>query len=373
MRVCMVVFGDLAFDFRVFREACALSDAGHEVAIVTSHFGGSLPSVWKRFRIRSIPIDRGRSLRRSYPVFWRHALAAASDERAEVYHAHDLDALWPACRAATRLRAALVYDSHELFTGQSSLVNRPLVRGFWRHMEGWLISRVDRVVTVSLGIARQLAVTYRLVREPAVVRNLPPLRDPVRSERLRMSLGLSGDGLPLALYQGGFLVDNGLREVIEGMGRVHSGRLALMGSGPTESGLRCQVAMSGLQDRVRFLARVPFPDLHEHTCGADIGLCVIRPSGSSFSLSLPNKLFEYFMAGIPVLAGDTPEIRAVIEQTGAGVLVDPLDPGAIGSALESLLAEAPRREALARAARSAARRYCWEQEAPRLLEVYRSL
>lgn len=373
MRVCMVVFGDLAFDFRVFREACALSDAGHEVAIVTSHFGGSLPSVWERFQIRSILVDRGQSLRRSYPAFWRLASAAAFDERADVYHAHDLDALWPACRAASRHRAALVYDSHELFTGQSSLVNRPLVRGFWRHMERRLISRVDRVVTVSQAIARRMAVMYRLVQEPAVVRNLPPFRVPIRSERLRVSLGLSGDPLPLALYQGGFLVDNGLREVIEGMPRVHSGRLALLGSGPTESGLRHQVAVGGLQERVRFLARVPFPELHEHTCGADIGLCVIRPAGSSFSLSLPNKLFEYFMAGIPVLAGDTPEIRAVIEQTGAGVLVDPLDPGAIGSALESLLAESTRWEVLAHAARSAARRYCWEQEAPRLLEVYQSL
>lgn len=374
MRVCMVVFGDLPYDFRVYREAAALREAGHSLSLVASDFGSRpLPDVWNDFEIRWVEIDRAASLRRSYPAFWQQATALARQAQAQVYHAHDLDSLWPAARAAATHGARLVYDSHELFCEQSSLVGRPAVAGFWRLLERWLIRRVDRVLTVSPTIAQRLQARYRLPTPVAVVRNLPPYREPLPGGRLRQMLGLVGDTEPLALYQGGFLTDNGLSEQIDAMRQIAVGRLVLLGSGPTESVLRQQVAASGLQDRVRFLARVPFPELHELTCGADVGLCVIKPTGRSFLWSMPNKLFEYLMAGLPVVAGDTPEIRRVIEDTGAGVLVDPTDPGALGAVLEPLLADAERRQALRHAALEGARRYCWEQEAGRLLEIYESL
>ena len=299
----MVVFGDLPFDFRVYRQAKTLSDAGNEVSIVASDFGSApLPQAWSDFDLQLIPLDRRRSLRRSYPRFWRLASTHALALSADVYHAHDLDALWPAARAAGHLKVPLVYDSHELFARQSSLVHRANVRRFWEWWEQRLLRRVDRVMTVSHTIAEDLQQRYELAETPAVIRNLPPWREPVRDSRLRRELELLDDQEPLALYQGGFLTDNGLSEVIDAMASVPVGRLVLLGGGPTESALRAQVGTAGLSDRVRFLPKVPFPELHEWTCGADIGVCVIKPTGDSFAWSLPNKLFEYFIARPPALA-----------------------------------------------------------------------
>ena len=370
----MVVFGDLRFDFRVYREARALADAGYAVSLVASDFvSGALPPLWSAFELHLIPIDRRRSLRASYPRFWRRAARSAQMACADVYHAHDLDALWPAARAARRRGVPLVYDSHELFAGQSSLVGRPAIRGFWEWWERRLLRRVDRVMTVSDAIAADLHRRYDLDTLPTVVRNLPPWREPVVDSPLRVALGLADDPQPLALYQGGFLTDNGLTEVIDAMRLIDHGRLVLLGGGPTEAALRDQVASADLQARVRFLPRVPFPELHQWTCGADFGVCVIKPTGDSFAWSLPNKLFEYFVAGLPVLAGDTPQIRKVIVDTGAGVLTDPRNPAAIAEALRSLYADIEGRSQLAAAARQAAHNYCWEAEAPRLLALYDSL
>ncbi|MDP7448879.1 MAG: glycosyltransferase family 4 protein [Candidatus Latescibacteria bacterium] len=374
MHVCMVVFGDLCFDFRVYREAKALADAGHRVSLIATDFhSGPMPAEWDAFGLHLIPLDRGHSLRFSYPHFWRLAARQALATAADVFHAHDLDALWPAARAARRLAVPLVYDSHELFSRQSSLVNRPLIRGFWEFWERRLLRTVDRVLTVSDAIAEDLRRRYNLTDLPAVVRNLPPWREPVAESPLRQALGLIGDPEPLALYQGGFLTDNGLGEMIQAMVQIDWGRLVLLGGGPTESALRQQVVSHGLQDRVRFLPRVPFPELHEWTCGADVGVCVIKPTGESFAWSLPNKLFEYFIAGLPVLAGDTPQIRRVMLDTGAGVVADPENPSAIADSLRGLFADAEGRSQLSVAARSAARRFCWEKEAPRLLALYESL
>jgi len=370
----MVVFTDLPYDFRVYREVCTLQKSGHDVTVVSTRFGDeSLPPAWQDIDVRLIDIDRTQSLRVLYPRFWQQATKLASQERADVYHAHDLDALWPACRAARRNDAALVYDSHELFCEQSSLVHRPAIAFSWRLIEGRLIKRAHRVITVAPSISTQLQQTYNLDQAPVVLRNVPPYRKPVASSYLRQRLGIP-TAAPLALYQGGFLTNNGLAEQITAMQHVdEAAHLALLGSGPTEQELRDLTSRLGLQDRVHFLPRVPFQALHEVTCSADIGLCIIKPAGRSFAWSMPNKLFEYMMAGLPVVGGDTPEIRRVIEETEAGIVVDPLHPEAMGAGINQLLTDPERRDELAAAALFAARQNCWEIESQGLVELYAQL
>jgi glycosyltransferase involved in cell wall biosynthesis len=371
MHICMVVFGDLRFDFRVFREATALRQAGHRVSLVASSFAtGPLPG-WEAFPVRTIPVDRSRSLRRIYPRFWQRAWRILAELRADAYHAHDLDALWPAAKAARRWGVPLVYDSHELWTGQSSLVGRPLVRGVWAALERRLVRNVDRTIAVSPGVAHILKDRYRL-EHVLVVRNLPPYRPPVPGDRIRAELGLAA-GRPVVLYQGGFLTENGLSEQIEAVAGLDGPAFVLIGSGPTEDALRNQVLRNGLRDKVYFLPRVPFAELHSYTCSADVGLCLIKGVGMSFYLSLPNKLFEYMMAGLPVLASDFPEMRAVVDDTRAGQLVDPQDGPAVREHLHHLLTDREQQQAFRRAALEAAQRYCWEREAPALVNLYAGL
>lgn len=371
MHIAMAVFGDLRSDFRVYREASSLRQAGHVVSLVAAVRRTDLPAVWDDFDVDALHTPAAGSLRRDYPRYWRWAVKRLRALSADAYHAHDLDSLWPAARAAGRRRVPLVYDSHELWTEQSSLVSRRIVRAFWSLLERRTIGRARRVLTVSPSIADELQRRYRLP-EVTVVRNLPPQRDPVTSALLRRQLQLPAER-PLFLYQGGFLTDNGLEEQIAAMARVDDADLVLLGDGPTEDRLRAQVTRAGLEDRVHFFPRVPFDALHEYTCSADVGLCLIRPAGESFRFSLPNKLFEYLMAGLPVIGGDTPEIRAILEDTGAGLVVDATDPDAIAGALRALRDNADRRRALAAAARAAAARYCWEGEAPVLVDLYAEL
>lgn len=376
MHVCMVVFTELSSDFRVFRAASALTEAGHQISIVAGSAAGtgSLSADWNHFDVHLIPVDRTASLRLSYLRFWRRARLAMTDLRADAFHAHDLDTLWPAAKAAATCDAALIYDSHELWTEQSAVASRPAIRLFWSRLEARLIKRVDAVIAVSASIARVLEEQHSLLpRSVAVVHNMPPFRPRVNSTRIRSELQLD-PSCPVVLYQGGFLTDNGLAEQIEAMRVVRKGVLVLLGGGPMEEALRHQVRDAALSDRVYFLPRVPFGDLHEYTCSADIGLCMIKPSGRSFELSMPNKLFEYFMAGLPVLGGQGPEIRTMIEATGAGeVVADVADPVAVGTAVEQLLTDESRRHTYGQAALAAARQYNWEREAPRLCEVYGAL
>ena len=375
MHICMVVFGDLSFDFRVYREAVALCEVGHTVTIVASDrspdSGQVLPDEWGEFDVRLISVDPSTSLRLSYPSFWLRAHRLLRQVRADVFHAHDLDSLWPAALAARKCQVPLVYDSHELWTEQASLVGRRFIRAFWCWLERHLISQADHTIAVSPSIGDILVERYGL-GSVTILRNLPPLRPPLLSNRIRRELQLD-ESCVILLYQGGFLTDNGLSEQIAAMASVDLAALVLIGSGPVEDQLRRQVTDSGLTDRVFFLPRVPFPALHEYTCSADVGLCLIKASGSSFYYSLPNKLFEYMQAGLPVLACRSPEIRAVVEKTGAGEVVDPEDVDAIGQHLRALVADPALRKRYGGASLKAASSYTWEREAQKLVGLYSSL
>ena len=371
MHICMVAFSDLHFDFRIFREATTLNAAGHRISIVAAAFNKTPLRGWEDFEIHLIPVDPSNSLKFSYPDFWRRANQLLTTLGADAYHAHDLDTLWPTARAARHFDAPLIYDSHEFWTEQSSLVHRPGVRAFWACMERILIRKVDHTITVSPSIAHSLQERYNL-EFVTVLRNFPPYRPPEKCNRIRSELNLPPES-PIVLYQGGFLTENGLREQIDAAAGLTGVTFVLIGGGPCEAALKKQVIQAGLQDKVYFIPRVPFQELHSYTCSADLGLCVIKNTGKSFFYSIPNKLFEYLMAGLPVLVSNFPEMQAIVRKAGAGDVVDPMDVAAIRRSICVMLADESKLREYSKAAMQAARRYNWEQEAGKLIQLYASL
>jgi len=368
MHICMVAFSDLRFDYRIFREATSLRQAGHRISIVSTAFSSDPLVGWDEFEIYLIPIDRNRSLRLLYPLFWKEAGRLLLGIEADAYHAHDLDALGPSARAAKRRDRPLVYDSHEFWIEQSSLVNRPIMRSFWSQLEKRLIGRVNHAITVSQSIAHSLEERYGL-EHVSVLRNLPLYRPRIESDLIRQVLHIENER-PIVLYQGGFLTENGLQEQIYAAKDFGDAAFVLIGSGPCEDDLKNIVRQNHLEGRVYFIARVPFHELHSYSCSADIGLCLIKGTGKSFYFSLPNKLFEYMMAGLPTLTSNFPEMQRVIDETGAGVTIDPSDISTISQSVCAILADPKQRLQHREAAQQAARRFNWEQEAKTLVQLY---
>jgi glycosyltransferase involved in cell wall biosynthesis len=101
----------------------------------------------------------------------------------------------------------------------------------------------------------------------------------------------------------------------------------------------------------------------------------IQPTTLNHRHTTPQKLFESFASGVPVVASDLPGMAAIVRATDAGVLCDPTSPGSIARAIETIVAApAAEREAMrARALRAAHERYNWEAQVQTLFGVYREL
>lgn len=138
--------------------------------------------------------------------------------------------------------------------------------------------------------------------------------------------------------------------------------LVFLGSGPLVDEMLAEAAKLSIADRVFVLPAVPVSELPEWTASADIGLCLIEPLGESYRLSLPNKLFEYLAAGLPVVGCDLPEIGAVLRSTQAGIAVDPSGSAATIEALRRLVSDPALRTQCRDNALAASVDLVWEKE-----------
>jgi glycosyltransferase involved in cell wall biosynthesis len=153
--------------------------------------------------------------------------------------------------------------------------------------------------------------------------------------------------------------------------------VVLMGPGPqkTRAELEALIVGEGVADRVKILPPVPYEELLDWTASADIGLNILPPDYSASILRcLPNKLFEYLMAGIPVLTSELGAVVEVVKTYGVGQIVASLEPADVAAAITSALADPVALAHMRQQALDAAQReFCWEKEKQRLVLLYQSL
>jgi glycosyltransferase involved in cell wall biosynthesis len=374
MKVCMLLHKSVVHDARVRREAKALAAAGHDVVVV--HLAGAdVPQTVAREGYRVVPALGRRTrlpLRAHRLVMFGGFVRAVRRERPDVVHAHDAAMLAPGLAAASSVGARLVYDSHELATGVP--YRERLWALFVRVLERAVIRRCDAVLTVSDGIADRLVELHGLRRRPAVVRNLPDVAGPpAGGGRLRRVAGI-GDA-PLVLHQGAPARHRGCEQLVRAMEFVPDAELVFLGDEGDPGYVAALARLAehhGLEERVHFVPSVQLEELLAETAEADVGVSLLEDVCENHRLALPNKVFEYVAAGVPVVVSRLPEVRRLVEERGIGWTADASDPADIARALREALAgrEEPRLRANLR---EAARELSWASEQGRLLAVYDDL
>lgn len=301
-------------------------ESNHRVTLIGRLRADSAPlnRPYKTLRLR-LPIHRGPLF---YALFNVRLAWALWKLRPDGIYINDVDTGWAAWIYSTVRRVPMIYDAHELFLEVPELAGRPAVRAIWGWIERVVVRRVQGRITVSPSIAAALNQRYGAVFE--CVRNIPPVHHQVVERSLPADLG----NRPFAILQGaGINVDRGGEELVMAMQYVPDLALLIVGDGDAVPEMKRLVSVHHLSDRVFFLPRVPVDVLMGYTRRAVLGLAIDKVTNLNYRFALPNKLFDYIHAGIPVVHADGEEIAAIVHQFDIGCAISSHQPEAIAQTL----------------------------------------
>ncbi len=377
--VCAAVVSHLPFDARVWKEARTLAAAGYRVLLVGGRYDversewrreGLVDVIEIRFGPRDQPLSRRQRLRTLLGI-WTAVLRT----RARVYHAHNIHT-GPVAWLASRIhKAKLVYDAHELYgeIGETAPLEGRLPALGSLLVERFMVRHADAVVTTNESRATVLQERHG-VEDIEVVGNVSKIVEEV----VPLNPGYPPDR-NILLYQGGIYAESrAFLETVQALRLLDDTDLVVIGFGrPRDIELVQEWAeAAGVGERVHFLGPRGFDELVGTAAAATVGLVPIKPTNLNHFLGDTNKLFEYLMAGLPVVASDLPEIRRVVTSGDppVGELFEPNSPESIASAVRRIVDDpAIYAERRVQARMLATERFHWGIEGDRLLRCYATL
>lgn len=380
--VTMYVWNNFTNDARVYREARTLTDNGYNVVIIAKRDMDELhlPRVEKPLPGMTILRPLRRAFNKIYnksipdkhlPNMWLMLRMAMIGylRSSDIYHAHDLNTLIQGILSAKfRInKKKLIYDSHEVQTSRTHYHT-----GLVKRVEGSLLKFVDTVIVENNTRADYHEELYKV--RPVPLHNYSELYEISKVEAVdfREMFDIKQDKV-IVLYQGGVQEGRGLNLLIEAFSEIKNAVLIMIGDGKEKNNIVRLRDSLQLQDSVYFIDRVPYKELRRYTKAADIGIQILENTNFNHYSASSNKLFEYMMAEVPVVASRLPEIERVVEGEGIGLTIPPSDKQALIEALKTLINNEKLRETFKIRMNSSKRKYNWEVEQLQLLKIYDEL
>ncbi|WP_323757909.1 glycosyltransferase [Roseivirga sp.] len=328
-RVFSVVFNDLRNDNRVLNQAFSLASEGYDVTLMGIQRKTSLPTEEQlngvkiiRKRMMNNTIERIKYVRAVYFIlfvwlqFFRQARV-----KYDIIHCHDLNTLqFGVLMKFIKLgKVKLIYDAHEYETQRNGL--HGLKWTYVKLKERLLIRFCDRVITVGPTIADEYVRLYG-IEKPVVILNCPILRS---EEVIKKNLFREQFGIPASkkifLYQGYLYPGRGIEVILEAFDQLNlaDGVLVFMGEGT----LTDEIKKHKKYGESVFVHPFVLGDvLLGYTSSADCGIAFIEDISLSDRYCLPNKLFEYIAAGLPVISSGLPDLKKFINTYKVGTAAD---------------------------------------------------
>jgi FkbM family methyltransferase len=362
MRVCVCTSLEGAAEPRAPRHAAALAQLGHDVDVV---FIDSSPARGERKRIGSLEglsnltrrthrfasrstaparLALHKARQRVAQLAFRIGAAPRAealsirviglerlleDARADVYVAHGIETLLPICRVALRSGALAVFDSMEFHSDMGDS-QTAIERALTRAIERRCLPQCALVLASSDQVADALVQEYG-IRRPLALYNAPPVDQEIASERNGLSLYWRNTVLGLG--------QRGLDDALVALTRLPADvTLHLQGAPAFDGGAALKARISALGLDLRVTVHPPHaPDEAVRAAARhSVGLCLERGGLRNHELTVSNKIFDYHMAGLAVVASDLPGLRAVMERSRGGLMFEPGSPADLAAKILTL-------------------------------------
>ena len=370
MKICILTSTHGPSDGRIFQKEAKSLAKEHEVTIIApSDMSGS--RVVDGIHIVTVKRPDSTAL---HPITLLRLLQACLAQDADVYHCHEPDALFIGVLAKYLKGKQVIYDIHEHWPSEipfdlrirnGSLIQRAL-SAFVSSVEIALARRAESIFAVSESVAARFR---ERGLDPVILSNysIADLDIPYNPDR---------NGRNLMFMAGNMQSFHGVGKCIEAVSRVRERypdvSLTLVGN--IREDLSERISEFGRNEFITSTGFLPYREMYEKLNEGAAGLLVFQPTYYNISIGLPNKLFDYMLLGLPVIASDLPEIRSVVGSADCGILVDP---GSVSEITDAIIyffdhpKEAQRMGANGR--RAVLEKYNWSRMEADLLQAYRNL
>ena len=366
-RVIVSVINDLVTDQRVNKSCLTLQKMGYEVLLVGRKQRKSPPMDERPYGTKRMKLlfEKGPLFYAEYNIRLFFFLLF---HKAQLLLSNDLDTALPNYFISKLKGIKMIYDSHEYFTETPELVHRPRVQRVWKRIEGFVVPKLKEMITVCDSIAELFEEKYGV--KCHVVRNIPP-RAALPPKEEKTKLRLPEDKHLLVLQGSGINIQRGAEELVEAMRYLDDCYLMVIGGGDVLPTLKKMVAEFQLDDRILFLPRMPYQQMMVYTQLAELGFVLDKDTNLNYRFCLPNKLFDFIQAGVPIVASHLIEIEKIIKKYDIGLFIPNHAPKSIAETIRKGLDDAAARAVWQKGLTQAAEDLCWENEQQTLMEIYK--
>ncbi|WP_435414683.1 glycosyltransferase [Polaribacter aestuariivivens] len=358
-RIIVSVTNDLTTDQRVEKVCNSLKENGYEILLIG------------RILKNSEPIDRNYTTKR-FKLFFNTGFLFYAEfnlklfffllfSKKDILLSNDADTLLPNYLISKFQNKKLVFDSHELFSEIPELVKRPRVKKIWLAIENKIIPKLKNNYTVCDSIANHYQKKYNTTFE--TILNLPHKKNIEKDV-----LNFETHQRKIILYQGAINIGRGLELMIETMNYLNNHMLIIIGNGDIFNALKTTVSQNKLNNKIVFLDKIIPEKLHKITPLADLGFSLEEDLGLNYRYALPNKIFDYIQAEVPVIVSNLPEMKKIITAYSVGEIIKKREPKTLANQIKKILEKDFSTEL-----KKAKKNLIWQSQEDKLLAIFKNV
>lgn len=319
-KIVITFLGNAYHDSRVVNLSESLNQLNFDVSTISFD--------WKSENFKTqlgktsvFKLDKSKSSLSYYFNFTFLLIRFLLKNKAEIYFAEDIQTLPIVYFFAKFNKAKIFYNSREIYAHLAGLRNKGFVQKIIAKIESKFIKKVDLVLVTGDMDAEYLKDAYG-ISNFFVLRNLPKYVEQISKIDLRKKLNIP-EADKIILYQGVVLEGRGIVKILNILEKFEKVHFVIVGDGEFKVKFENMANALNCSNRIHFIGAVNHSELLNYTASADIGLSLIENISISYYYALPNKLFEYIMAGVPILASNLPQMKKIIDEYIVGKYVDP--------------------------------------------------
>ena len=378
MKVCFLSSLHPPFDKRVFeKEARSLAAAGFEVIHVAP---GNIETQLKHGVLIKTYENRKGILGRAFSILALCRKAGSVD--ADVYHCNEVDSWIAGLLLKILRRGRVIFDVHEHY---------PTIFGYGR-FPSWL--QTISAITIRILFRCLTPFTdYLIFAKKSVARDFPNCEGksaivynytPVYNENIRIvdvtsNVRNTFDGKFTAVHLGLFNKNRGWLQLLYALTKIDIPNFQFVSIGIINDGSEKKFWETaeelGVEKRITLKPWLPFEEAYWHLLCSQVGLVLFQPEDLNNVYAFPHKLFDYMLAGLPVIVPEFAiEITPIVKKYSCGILVDSTNSDDIANAINSMGVSEKERISMGIRGREAVIKECnWESQGEKLVKAYRVL